>query len=189
MKRLFFGPLFFLLFSKAGLAQYEGQSGIQLFYQRDQGFDFRSGSAAFDVQSVHLNGGGFGFDYGITDWFALWSQVAFYSGVRQGGISMNLINEIQGMKLTSPGKGPFRVYAKGGVGFTRYIFEFPGFRAVDYGQAFNYGGGLQIKVSGGMSLILEATQLAVSLPNLTGAPGRDKWDASTLFTTGIAFHF
>jgi len=40
-----------------------------------------------------------------------------------------------------------------------------------------------------MSLILEATQLAVSLPNLTGAPGRDKWDASTLFITGIAFHF
>ena len=105
--------LFFVLLSKVGLAQYEGQSGIQLFYQRDRGFDFRSGSAEFDVQSAHLNGGGFGFDYGITDWFALWSQVAFYSGVRQGGISMNLINEIQGMKLTSPGKGPFRVYAKG----------------------------------------------------------------------------
>lgn len=175
------------LMSAAGICR--AQSGeLQVFYLRAQGFDFRSGSAAFDIRGARLNGGGFGLSYNVTEWMALWSQAGFFSGVRQGDIRMNMISQLQGVAL-SRGRGAFRAFVKGGTGFARYVFEQPGLTSVSYGQAFSYGGGIQIGFTPSFFFVLEAAQLAVGLPNLTGVPGRDKWDSTPLITTGLAIHF
>lgn len=165
------------------------QGEFQGFYQRVQGFDFNSGSPSFQVEQANLNGGGLGFVFNLSHWLGFWSQTGFYGGVEQSGIQMKLINEMQGLKLTKRGLGPLAVYAKAGMGFVRYVFEIPNGTAVRYGTSFSYGGGLDIKLSEGMSLLLEATQLSLGLPDITGSRTRDKWDSSVLVTTGIAFRF
>ncbi len=171
------------------MAQSFPQGELQVFYQGNRSFDYRSGSPAFDIRDAGLKGGGFGFAYNITGVFGLWQQMGFYTGVKQGGLDLNLINEMQGLLVTKRDVGPFNFFAKGGVGFTRYVFEQPGFTLVSYGQTFSYGGGAQIRLSPGFHLLLELNQMAMGLPDITGARDRAKWDSNLLITTGIAIHF
>lgn len=155
------------------------------FYQRLQGFDFRD----LGVQDANFNGGGLGFTFNLNHWFGVWSQTGFFTGTEVDGIQMRLINELQGVQLTKREVGPLNVYAKGGVGFARYVFELPGFEVVRFGFSASYGGGLEIRVSDAMGIILEAQRLSMSLPDVTGFQDRDGWDSNTVITTGVAFNF
>jgi len=166
------------------LAQDSGGE-FQGFYQRVQSFNFNSGDPIFNVQNGNTNGGGFGFVYNITPVFSLFQQTSFFGGFEQSGLKMRLITEAQGVRL-SKGTDAILFYAKGGVGFNRYVLENLG---IDYGTAFILGGGAEIRMTEGLYLLLEATNLTMGLPNLTNLPGRSKWDNALLFTTGIAIRF
>ncbi|MBZ5496533.1 MAG: hypothetical protein LAP85_09020 [Acidobacteriia bacterium] len=170
------------------LAQdYTGE--LQLTYQRVQSFTFNSGSSFFNVDGAALNGGGFGFVYNITNKFGLFQQMGFFGGVEQNGLKIRMITELQGVRLTAH-KGPFDFYAKGGLGFTRYVFEVSGGTAgVDSHLALVYGGGTEFRIPGGLFMIIDASRLTMGLPNLTNLPGRSKWSNSFLLSTGVAFRF
>jgi hypothetical protein len=168
------------------LAQ-DSKQEIQGVYLRIQGFTFNSGSTDFNIQNASINGGGYAFVYHITEKFGLFQQMGFFGGAEQNGLKVKLITEFQGMQVNKK-TGPLLLYAKGGLGFTRYVFS-GAFSGVDSHFALNYGGGTEIKIKEGLNLILEATRLTMGLPNLTNAPGRSGWDNSWQLATGIAIHF
>lgn len=183
--------LFFcwLAFSGLSLAQSSPQGEIQLYYQSVQGFDFDSGTPLFSISDEDFQGGGFGFVYNLNSWFGLWSQSTFFGGVEQNEISLKLINQMQGVKLTARDLGPINLFGKGGMGFTRFVFETPTFETVRFGTSFNFGGGIEYVLKEGLLLIVEGTQMSMSLPDISGLPDRDKWDSNLLVTVGIAFQF
>jgi hypothetical protein len=168
------------------LAQ-DSRGEFQGVYLRIQGFTFNSGSAAFDIENASINGGGYVYVQHITEKFGLYQQMGFFWGAEQNGIKVRLVTEFQGMQVNKKA-GPLILYAKGGLGFTRYLFS-GAFSGASYGFALNYGGGTEIKIKEGLNLVLEATRLTMGLPNLTGVEGRSKWDNSWQLATGIAIHF
>ncbi len=177
----------------AGSCLAQDQSAeLQLFYQRFQGFDFNAGTffgtPIFDVHGANPNGGGFGFVYNLNPKFGFFQQTGFFQGVEQNGLNLRIINETQGLRVMKPTK-KFDLYAKGGLGFNHYVFNQSGNSSVFYGMAFIYGGGTEARLSEGLFLILEADYVTMSLPNITGAPDRSKWDNALLLTTGIAIRF
>ena len=162
---------------------------FQGYYQRVQGFDFNSGTSQFAFKGASMNGGGFGFVFGLSPKFGFFQRTSFFGGVEQSGLTMRVISEVQGVQLMREA-GPFDFYAKGGLGFNRWVFEeFGSTTGVDYGMALVYGGGAEAKLKEGTYLVLEATRMTTGLPNISGLPGRSKWDSSWLITTGIAFRF
>lgn len=179
--------LFGLVLASAHAQAPQGQ--LELFYQRIQGFDFNSGSPAFDIRDESFNGGGFGFVYHLTPWLGLWTHTSFYGGVRQNEITLKLINQVQGLRVSAPGAGPVTLYGKGGLGFARYVFTVPGAEGVRVGTTFNFGGGAEFELRPGMFFQLEASRMTLSLPNLTNLPDRDRWDGVALITAGIGFQF
>ena len=184
MKRLTIAAVL-LWFSGICAAQDRGE--IQGLYLRIQGFTFNSGSSNFDIENASTNGGGYVYVQHITDKFGLFQQMGFFGGAEQNGIKLRLLTEFQGMRVNKKA-GPLLLYAKGGLGFTRYSFS-GALSGGSYHFALNYGGGTEIKVKEGLGLVLEATRLTMGLPNLTGLENRSKWDNSWQLATGIAFHF
>lgn len=186
---------FILLSGSILLAQPEfSEVEFQGYYQRVQGFSFSPTFVeGFDFpDSEGFNGGGFGLTYNLNHWFGIFSNTSFLGGVEQNNLQMKIINQVQGAKITKRGLGPANFYAKGGVGFIRYVFSSGGEDlAIDYSTSFVYGGGAEIKFKEGMWLVLDLSRLSLGLPNLTGfdVPGRDKWDSSYLITTGVMFAF
>ncbi len=195
MKR-FVAVAFVLLFTGTLLqAQPEfSEVEFQGYYQRVQGFTFSpTGVQGFDFpDSEGFNGGGFGINYNLNHWFGIFSNTSFLGGVEQNDLQMKIINQVQGAKITKRGFGPANFYAKGGVGFMRYVFSSGGQDlAIRYSTSFVYGGGTEIKFKEGMWLVLDLSRLSLGLPNLTGFDfeGRDKWDSSYVITTGVMFSF
>jgi hypothetical protein len=185
-------PVLFLLFGcNICLAQYGPQGQLDLYYQRVQGFDYRSGSSSFDIEGANLNGGGFGIGYNLTDVFSIWTQTSFYTGAKQGDLDLKFINQIQGIKLTKRDLGSVNLFVKGGMGFARYVFKQEGFsgESVFFSQTFNYGGGAEIGIGEGIYFFVELSQMSMGLPNITGSPDRDKWDSNILITSGISLFF
>ena len=160
---------------------------IQGVYFRIQGFNFNSGVSDFNIESAAINGGGYAFVYQITEKFGLFQQMGFFGGPEQSGLKIKLITEFQGMQITKS-RGSVDFYAKGGVGFTRYVFSGL-IEGVDANLALLYGGGVKLPLKEGLKVILEGSRITQGLPNLTNAPGRSKWDHSWHFATGIAIQF
>lgn len=170
------------------LAQ-DAKQEIQGVFFRIQGFTFNSGDpSVFDVEGAGINGGGYAFVYHITEKFGLYQQMGFMGGAEQNGLKVKLITEFQGFQVNKA-KGPLILYAKGGLGFTRYVFS-GALSGVDSHFALNYGGGTEIRMKEGLNLVLEATRLTMGLPNLLGdLPGRTGWANCWQLATGIAIHF
>jgi hypothetical protein len=188
MKRLIIVAIW-LAGSTVCLAQ--GTSGeLQLTYQRIQSFTMRSGIPSFfDFDGVALNGGGYGFVYNITEKFGLFQQMGFFGGVEQSPYKIRLITEHQGLRLKTE-KGSVTLYAKGGVGFTRYVFESSGqTQGVDSHVNFVYGGGMHFPIFSGLRMIIDVSRQSMGLPNLTGMPNRSKWSNAFYLSTGIVFCF
>jgi len=179
-----------LLFWSAGaVAQGNPQYELRGFFQQDRAFSLWSGSPDFDIQGARSKGGGFGFALTPAEWFALWTEVSFFSGVRQGDYTLSFLVETQGLRYSTAWRGPFRVYGRGGVGFARFAFEGPGFAAAYYKMSLVYGGGAEVRLSDPVSFFVDASALTMGLPELTAVPGRDKWDTSILLGFGIAVKF
>jgi hypothetical protein len=185
MKRLMIVAM--LLWGGGSCLAQEGSSEIQGLYIRLQGFNFNAGGSLFNIQGASGNGGGYVYVRHFTDRFGMFQQMAFIGGPQDNGFKVRLLTEFQGFQLTR-GKGPLLVYAKGGLGFTRYMFA-GGFSGSTTNFAVNYGGGAQIKIKEGLGLVLEATRITMRLPNLTGAADRSSWANAWQLATGIAIHF
>ncbi len=188
MKR--FAIVLVLLFGTHVCLAQDSSGEIQGFYQRIQPFTFNSGSDSFNIQKAGVNGFGYAIGYNVSDKFALFQQMGFHLGVEQNGFRMRMITELQGMKIKTQ-KGPFDLYAKGGLGVMYYTFS------GNFGSgggsakfALNYGGGTEIQVGEGLFLVLEATRLTAGMPQLVPDPSdRSKWVNAWMFTTGFAIHF
>jgi hypothetical protein len=189
MRRFAVATALLLVSSTLALAQEFSEGELHVFYQRVQNFDFNSGDPSFSFSGKGFNGGGFGFVYNLNAWAGIFTQMSFLGGVEQGGLKMRMINEAQGLKLTKREVGPLNLYAKGGIGFVRHVFSVQGSETADYGTSFVFGGGTEVKIKEGMALVLDVSNCAISLPQLTYYSDRDKWDSSLMFTTGIAFQF
>ena len=170
------------------LAQQGPQGELQGFYQRIQTFKMRSGGDVFADYNKATNGAGFGFVYNITDRFGMFQQTGFLGGAKDelsGLPPMRMITEFQGVQVTKRFHA-IDLYAKGGVGFVRYVMENQG---VWYNVAFQYGGGAEISIGRGMYLVLEATRLSMGVPELYYTDDRSKWCNTFLISPGIAIRF
>ena len=189
MRRLF---LFLLVvFAGSSLAYAQGPSGeFRLYYQTIRDFNYRTGLPDFEFQGDSFHGGGFGFVYDLNPRLGIYSDTAFLRGPEAGGIKLNLINQVQGIKLTARELGPLNVYAKGGIGFARYIFSASGSDLGVYWQSnFDLAGGVDFEINDGFYFYIEAKRMVMSLPRLTNVEDRDKWNGSLGLATGIAFRF
>jgi hypothetical protein len=199
MKRWFVLLMLLWLASGLALAQQQDYSEVEFlgFYQRVQGFDFFSGQDVggplFSVADRGFSGGGMGFTFNVNHWLGIWQQVGFFTGVKQSGLQLRMINEVQGVKLTrrNPAGIPVAVYTKAGIGFVRHVFsmEGAGDLAVRYSTSLAYGGGAEIPFREGMSIVLDLSRLTMGLPQISADPARDKWDSNYLITTGVVFRF
>jgi hypothetical protein len=161
---------------------------IQGVYLRIDGFTFNSGTPYFNVENAHINGGGYAIVTHITRNFGIFHQMGFMGSVEQNGIEFSLFNEFQGIQVNRS-MGPLILYAKGGMGFTRFNF-LGAFYGSDTHFAVNYGGGAQIKAAPWLGLVFEATRVSTGLPNLFGDfPDRNSWDHFWQFASGLALHF
>jgi hypothetical protein len=189
MRRILIVGIIWLFSAAVGWAQQ--QSGeLQGFYQRINSFDMKygGGPTPYDIKGQAFNGLGYGFVFNISDKFGLYQQMGFFfSGVGQGGIDIKLITEFQGMQLTKT-KGRVDLFARGGVGFSRYVFNR---NSVFYSMAFQYGGGIEIQLKQGIFMLIEVTGISMGVPDVTGYdfPDRTKWNTSLVIGPGIAIHF
>ncbi|MGH9338292.1 MAG: outer membrane beta-barrel protein [Acidobacteriota bacterium] len=190
MKRLLIMAPVLLAVCTVGFAQPQGE--FQFFYQRIQGFDYNAGSGLL-IDDGNFNGGGFGFVFNLNDWFGVYSQSSFFAGAEfaDAGVGVKLINQIQGAKVTARELGPLNVFAKGGVGFIRFVFDLEQFNQeqVRFATGFNYGGGIEFPIGESLFINLELGQLIMSLPQITNDPNRDRWDNTVVISTGASFHF
>jgi hypothetical protein len=177
------------LLSISAAAAQASQGEFRGYYQHIANFDFQSGSPDFDITGDSFNGGGFGFVFNLNEWFGLYSESTFLTGVEQQGLDLKLFNQIQGAKLTAREVGPFNLYAKGGIGFTRFVFDSQGSEFVQYQTSFAGGGGVDILFSENFAIFVEGNLLSFSLPNLTGVENRDKWDSAFGTTVGVVLSF
>lgn len=177
-----------ILFWGSGICLAQSTREIQGVYMRIQGFTFNSGSPSFDIENASTNGGGYVFIQNITEKFGFFQQTGFFGGAEQNGTKVRLLTEFQGFRVNKKA-GPLNLYAKGGLGFTRYTFS-GGLSGGSYKFALNYGGGIEIKMKESLGLILEATRLTMGLPQIVPDPSnRSKWDNSWQLATGFAIHF
>jgi len=180
--------LVFLCGTGVCLAQ-DSSGELMGFYQRIQPFTFNSGDPTFNVQKAGVNGFGYAIGYNLSDKYSLFQQMGMHLGVEQNGFKIRMITELQGMKVRTQ-KGPFDLYAKGGLGVMFYSFSGNfGSGGGSTKLALNYGGGTEVQVSEGLFLVLEATRLTAGLPQLTISPDRSKWVNAWMITTGFAIHF
>ncbi len=168
------------------LAQDESNTEITGFYQQYRNFSFNLGSG-FAIPETHLTGGGFNITQNFTDWFGLFTQFSFYGKVGQSvGLPVRIINNQQGPRWQTKQHGPFRLYVKGGLGFSHFGFDNIG---SDTKLSLAYGGGVQVWFAKSAGLTLDLSHVLMGLPNLTGAQGRDKWDSGLVFTPGVSIRF
>lgn len=165
------------------------QGEFRGYFQNVSNFDFQSGSPSFDISGEGFNGGGFGFVFNLNDWLGFFTETNFLTGVEQGSLSLKLINQSQGIKVTARELGPVNVYAKGGIGFSRFLFDTGSGETIRYQTGFSTGGGVDFRISDPMAFFVEGNLLTFSLPNITNVSDRDKWDSSLGTSVGVAFFF
>jgi hypothetical protein len=171
------------------MAHAEPNTEITGFYQRYQDFSYRTGISQLDIAPVALEGGGFSLAQNFAPWFAMWTQFSFYGSAGQPNMSVRIINNQQGIRYQTRQYGPLRLYARSGLGFSRYSLNITGNDAGDTKFSFAYGGGAQIWVSEYFGFVLDASHVVMGVPNLTDLPGREKWDSGMTYTTGITVRF
>lgn len=178
-----------LLLGLSVCASAQEKTEVYGFYEGYRNFDFKTGDGFPTMEDIKLNGGGGGIAYNLAPWFAMWTQVSFFGTAKHQEFTMRVINNLQGVRYQTEQYGPFRLYAKGGVGFTNYGVSISGSGFGSTKLSVGYGGGAQIWVTDYFGLVLEGFHLVMGVPQLTEADGRDKWDSGLTFKTGLAVRF
>jgi hypothetical protein len=168
----------------------EGDTEITGYYQQYRNFSFKLGSSDdFDYSADKLKGVGFTVAQNIAPWFALWTQLTIYGTLEQPDKSVRIIHNLEGIRYQTQLHGPFRFYAKGGLGFSYYSFNIQGTGLSGTKFSAGYGGGTDIWLSKNFGLVLDVTHVLMGLPNLTDLSGRDSWDSGLTYTTGLTVRF
>lgn len=189
MRRLVFLSAVWLTFGSAAYAQLGGGGEFRIFYQTIQSFDFDAGGGYLIADSEAFHGGGFGFVFGLNDWFGIYTDTTFLGGVDTDYFDMKLISQVQGAQFTWGDRDSVNLYGKAGIGFARFVIDVYGYEDVWYQSQFDFGGGATVPITEGMHWFGELKMSLLSLPNLTGSPDRDKWSPSPTFSTGVLFRF
>jgi hypothetical protein len=167
----------------------EGDTEITGFYQQYRNFSFNTGDTSMNFSADKLKGGGFNIAHNIAPWFALWTQLSFFGTLEQVNGSVRIINNLEGIRYQTKTYGPFRFYAKAGMGFSNYSFSYPIGSAGGSKFSGSVGGGINIWMNKNFGLVLDASNVFMGLPNLTNLSGRESWDAGMLYTTGLTVRF
>ena len=180
-----------ILCSAAFASAQEYNTEIQGFYQGYQDFSFDAGNGyeLLDIPATKLNGGGFEVAQNLAPWFAFWTRFSFYGSIEQPYLSARIFNNLYGIRYQTEQHGPFRLYGKAGLGYSRYSLNVAGNTGSDTTFSFAYGAGVQIWMSEHFGAVLDASQTIQGVPNLTDAQGRDKWDSGITLSAGIAVRF
>ena len=168
----------------------EGETEITGFYQQYRNFDYKVGAVGYDLTDAQLKGGGFSIAQNLAPWFALWTQFSFYGSVQSPGLNVRVINNQEGIRYQTRNYGPIRLYAKGGLGFSRFSLDVSGVGSgSDTKFSVAYGGGAHIWMNKNFGVVLDVSHVATGLPNLFDLPTRDKWDSGLVYTTGLTVRF
>jgi hypothetical protein len=171
------------------LADDEQSTEIQGYYQTYRDFSFKTGSSDIDIPNTSLNGGGFTVAQNIAPWFAMWTQLTIYGTAESPNHTVRIIHNLEGVRWQTKKHGPLQLYAKFGMGFAHYGMNVAGTSLGETKFSFGYGGGAFIWANEHFGLVLDASHNIMSLPNLTDASNRDKWDSGLALSTGIAVRF
>lgn len=168
----------------------EGETEITGFYQRYHDFSYQVGLPVFDFEPRSLAGGGFSLAQNIAPWFAMWTQFSFYGSTENNvGLRVRLINNQQGIRYQTKNYGPLRLYAKGGLGFSRFSIDTGQGSLGDTKFSAAYGGGAHVWLHDHVGINLDVSHVLTGLPNLTDLDTREKWDSGLVYTTGLTFRF
>lgn len=189
MRRGLFVAILGLMLTVPAYGQFDGGGEFRIFYQTIQGFDYDAGGGFVVAEGGSFHGGGFGFVFDLNDWFGIYSDTSFLGGLDSDFVGIKLITQNQGAKLTARDIAGANLYGKAGIGIQRFVIELSGTEGVSYQTGFDLGGGVDVPLSEGLYWFGELKMSLLSLPDLTGAPGRDKWSKSPTFSTGILFRF
>ncbi|MBN2243752.1 MAG: hypothetical protein JW793_13785 [Acidobacteria bacterium] len=170
-------------------AQDETSTEIYGFYQGYRNFDYRTGIEEADILKAALEGGGFGVAQNLASWFALWTQFSFFGSVESPALRVRVISNLQGVRYQTRQYGPFRLYGKGGVGFTNFSIDTPIGSGGETKLSLGYGGGVQAWITDYLGLFVDGSHLIMGVPNLTDLEGRDKWDSGLAMTAGFSVRF
>jgi opacity protein-like surface antigen len=182
--------LFLILCPALFVSAQEYNTEIQGFYQGYQDFSFETGFSPIDILETKLNGGGFEVAQNLAPWFAFWTRFSFYgSAGREGVFSARMFNNLYGLRYQTEQHGPFRVYAKAGLGYSNYSMNLQGTGFGETKFSFAYGAGAQIWLSEHFGAVLEATHSINGLPNVTDLDSREKWDSGLTLSAGLAVRF
>lgn len=167
----------------------EGETEITGFYQQYRDFSYRIGLPEVDFEPRSLTGGGFSIAQNMAPWFAMWTQFSFYGSAENAGLRVRMINNQQGVRYQTKNYGPLRLYAKGGLGFSRFSIDAGPNSAGDTKFSAAYGGGAHIWMHDHVGVNLDVSHVLTGLPNLTDLETREKWDSGLVYTTGLTFRF
>jgi hypothetical protein len=167
----------------------EGDTEITGYYQQYRNFSFKVGGGTYDFSADKLKGVGFSIAHNIAPWFAMWTQLSIYGTLEQTDKSVRIINNLEGIRYQTKMLGPFRFYAKGGLGFSYYSFSFPGTGMSGAKFSAGYGGGTDIWMNKHLGVVLDITHVLMGLPNLTDLSTRESWDSGLTYTTGLTVRF
>jgi hypothetical protein len=182
-------PVSMVLLSALYASAQEYNTEIQGYYQAYRDFSFQTGYEPLNIPNVKLNGGGFAIAQNLAPWFAFWTQFTFYGSAEQPNLSARIFNNLYGIRYQTQQHGPFQLYAKGGLGYSRYSLDLLGTSYSDTKFSFSYGAGAQIWMSDNFGVVLDASHLIMGLPNLTDLEGREKWDSGLALTAGLSVRF
>lgn len=119
----------------------------------------------------------------------MWTQFSFFGAVQDPNIKIRILNNLQGIRYQTKEYGPLRLYAKGGLGFSRYSMDIAGNSAGDTKFSLAYGGGAHVWMHKNFGLVFDVTHVVMGLPNLTDTSDREKWDSGLTYTTGLTIRF
>ncbi len=182
------GVLALLLLCPAA-ATAEGETEITGFYQQYRDFKYKVGLEEFDLAPRSLGGGGFSIAQNMAPWFAMWTQFSFYGSAENAGLRVRMINNQQGVRYQTKDYGPVRLYAKGGLGFSRFSIDTVQGSLGDTKFSAAYGAGAHIWMHKHAGINLDLSHVLTGLPNLTGLDTREKWDSGLVLTTGLTLRF
>jgi len=181
--------LFLILGSAVFVSAQEFNTEIQGYYQTYRNFSFETGYNPLDIPETKLNGGGFVVAQNLAPWFAFWTQFTFYGSAQGPNTRARIFNNLYGIRYQTEQHGPFRVYAKAGLGYANYSMDIQGSGFGETKFSVAYGGGVQIWMSEHFGAVLDAAHSINGLPNLTNLEEREKWDSGLALTAGLAVRF
>jgi hypothetical protein len=177
-----------ILCSAVFVSAQEHNTEIHGYYQGYRNFSFKVDEFT-EIEETKLNGGGFTVAQNLAPWFAFWTQFTFYGSAEHPDLKVRMFNNLYGLRYQTEQYGPFRLYAKVGLGYTNYSINTQGLSFGNTKFSFAYGAGAQIWMSENYGVILDAAHSINGLPQLSSSEAREKWDSGLTLSAGFAVRF